>query len=169
MAHLLHGELLEHGVVLVQPQPAQPVQDAALLRGAGLHLAGRRRRQVSLGAGLSVGQGLVVVGGRGGGQVQGLAAALGEEVVLQAGLRGRRVEQRRAELLLLLGCRLRPHGERTLGRQGRHCGRDGGGERGRERGEVGGGPREDAAVGADHRLNTGHPVYGPEGRGAAVL
>lgn len=29
-----------------------------------------------------------------------------------------------------------------------------------------GGPREDGAVGADDRLNTGHPVYCPGGRGA---
>lgn len=176
VTHLLHGELLEHGVVLVEPQPTQPVQDAVLLGGAGLRLAGRRRRrrEVSLGTGLSVRQDLVVGGG--GGQVQGeglrLAAALREEVVLQAGLRGRRVEQRRAVLLLLLllmlGCRLRPHSERTLSRQGRHRGRDGRRERGRKRGEVRGGPREDTAVGADDRLNTGHPVYCPEERGGAV-
>lgn len=127
---------------------------------------------MSLGTGLSVRQDLVVGGG--GGQVQGeglrLAAALREEVVLQAGLRGRRVEQRRAVLLLLLllGCRLRPHSERTLSRQGRHRGRDGRRERGRKRGEVRGGPREDAAVGADDRLNAGHPVYRPEERGGAV-
>lgn len=152
----------------MEPQPAQPVQDAVLLRGAGLRLAGRRRREVSLGTGLSVRQSLVV----GGGQVEGeglrLAAALGwEEVVLQAGLGRRRVEQRRAVLLLLLWLRrwLPPHGQRTLGR---HRGRDGRRERGRERGEVRGGPREDGAVGADDGLNTGHPVYRPDERGALL-
>lgn len=142
LTHLLHGELLEHRVVLVQPQPAQPVQDAALLRDGGLRLAGR------LGAGLSEGQGLVV--GEGGAQVQGERL-----VVLQAGLGRRRVEQRWA--VLLLRRRLRPHGERTLGRQARHRRRGKGGK-------VGGGPSEDDVVGADDGLNAGHPIYRPEGR-----
>lgn len=34
--HLLHGELLEDGVILVEPKSAQPVQDAVLLGGIGL-------------------------------------------------------------------------------------------------------------------------------------
>lgn len=38
-SYLFHGELFENGVVLVQPEPAKPVQDAILLRSAGLGVA----------------------------------------------------------------------------------------------------------------------------------
>lgn len=35
LTHLLHGELFEHRVIFMEPEPAEPVQDAVLLCGAG--------------------------------------------------------------------------------------------------------------------------------------
>lgn len=64
--HLLHGELLKNRVILVQPEPAKPVQDPALLWSAGLGLG----LGLGLGAGLGVGQGL--------GLKLGLGLGLGE-------------------------------------------------------------------------------------------
>lgn len=58
--HLLHGELFEDGVILVEPKPAQPVQDAVLLWSVELGLGwslcvGLGARQ---GVGLGVRKGL---------------------------------------------------------------------------------------------------------------
>lgn len=52
MTHLLHGELFEDGVILVEPKPAEPVQDAILLWSVGLGLA--QCLCVRLGTGLGV-------------------------------------------------------------------------------------------------------------------
>lgn len=48
LTHLLHGELFEDGVILMEPKPAEPVQDAVLLRSVRLGLGAR------LGMGLGV-------------------------------------------------------------------------------------------------------------------
>lgn len=52
MTHLLHGELFEDRVILVEPKPAEPVQDAILLWSVGLGLA--RCLCMGLGTGLGV-------------------------------------------------------------------------------------------------------------------
>lgn len=78
-SYLFHGELFENGVVLVQPEPAKPVQDAILLRSAGLGVAQGLR--LGLRAVLGVGQRL----GLGGCWVllpTGLAAHVWVEVML---------------------------------------------------------------------------------------
>lgn len=38
LTHLLHGELFEDRVILMEPKPAEPVQDAVLLWSARLGL-----------------------------------------------------------------------------------------------------------------------------------
>lgn len=77
MTHLLHCELFEHRVILVEPQPTEPIQDTILLWGVGLGLA--RCLCVRLGTGLGVRQRL----GARLGQVKGLGLRTG----LTAGLR----------------------------------------------------------------------------------
>lgn len=52
VTHLLHGELFKDRVILVEPKPAEPVQDAILLWSVGLGLA--RCLSMRLGTGLGV-------------------------------------------------------------------------------------------------------------------
>lgn len=73
-------------------------------------------------------------------------------------------------LRMLLGAGIPSHGQGALGGQGWHGRKDRGvlrrrnrgRKRGRQGGEVRRGAGVDGAVGADDRLNTGHPVYRPE-------
>lgn len=139
----------------MQPESTKPVQDAVLLRGAGLGWA--QRLCLGLNAGLGVGQSLGRWLGEGSRVVlpPGVAAHVWVKVML-----GGRVR-------VHLGRWFSAHGHGTLGQDG---GREGGqlgrelvrGERGRQGREARRRMLEDGAVGTDHGLNAGDPVNRPE-------
>lgn len=172
LTHLLHGQLFEDGVIFVQPEFAEPVQDVVLFRGGGLGLGlGLRPGQtVGLGVRQGLGMGEVVGQGLGTGRTVGrvmVVQVLGVELVLRVGVW-------MTVLMLLLGGGVTPTRHGALAGQAWQGGGEGGvlwrreGGRKRGRGAQGGEVRsragQDRSLGADHRLDTGHPVHRPGGR-----
>lgn len=146
--HLLHGQLFEDGVIFMQAESAEPVQDAVLLRLAGL---GRRRRlRVGLGARL----GMRWVQG-------GLRAAVWIKLVLQLTVcvvqLGRSITG--SQTPGGRGLDVRREGG---GRERMHRGMNGGRKRRWEGGNMRGGADGDRVVCADDGLDACHSVHCPE-------